>query len=397
MPSRSLRHRRGDVLGERGRRELAPPEDKPTRVLWLIKGLGPGGAERLLLSVAQAHDPLRVRYAVAYLLPWKNHLVAEIEAAGVSTHLLSSVRGLVDPVWPLRLRKLIVRGNYDVVHVHSPAVGAMARPIVRMRRRRPRLASTEHNLWSSFGRPTRWLNAATLPLDDLRLAVSEEVRASLWPGWRRRTSVLVHGVPVVTLAARRPERGAARAELGIGERELAIGIVANLRASKDYPTLLAAAAEAIKANEQLLFVAVGQGPLDTTLRAEAERKGLGSRFRFLGYHADPPRVLAACDLFTLSSRHEGLPIALLEALALGLPVVATTVGGIPTVIRHGEEGVLVPPGRPDLLSSAYLELARDEPKRRQMGLAAADRAMAFDITVAARRLEELYQDLRAGR
>ncbi len=371
------------------------PSIPSPRVLWLIKGLGPGGAERLLLSLAKVHDRDAVRYAVAYVLPWKDHLVADIEATGVPTHLLSPVRGLADPAWPTRLRSLLARERYDVVHVHSPAVAAVARPLLRFARARPILVSTEHNVWSSFGRPTRWLNALTLPLDDRRLAVSDEVRDSLWPRWRRRTSVLLHGVPSAALGARRTERAAARAELGIGDGDVAIGIVANLRTSKDYPTLLAAAAEAVRASHHLVFVAVGQGPLEQSLRDDARRRGLGSRFRFIGYHPDPPRVLAACDLFTLSSRHEGLPIALLEALALGLPAVVTSVGGIPAVVRDGDEGLLVAPGRPELLAAAYLRLAADEPERRRMAAAATERAAAFDIAVTARRLETLYRDLRA--
>jgi glycosyltransferase involved in cell wall biosynthesis len=374
------------------------------RVLHVIKGLGPGGAERLLVSLTAASSQ-DVEVHVAYLLAHKDHLVPEIEAAGGAVHLLADDRGLTDHRWPLRLLGAVRRLHPDVVHLHSPAVAALARPLLRARLpapRRPRaprplLVSTEHNLWGSFGRATRVANALTLPLDDVRLAVSEQVRDSAWRRWRARTEVLVHGIPVESLARRRQEREAGRAELGLAPDDVLVAHVGNLREKKDHATLLAAARRAVDAEARLRFVSIGQGPLEAEIRARHEQLGLGERFRLLGYHPDPARVLVAADLFTLTSRHEGLSIALLEALALGLPAVASEVGGTAEVIRHGREGLLVEPRDVEAFAAAYLALTKDAQARSRMSKAATIRARDFDIVRAQRWLEARYSDALRGR
>lgn len=374
------------------------------RVLHVIKGLGPGGAERLLVSLTGARSQ-DVEVHVAYLLAHKDHLVPELEAAGGTTHLLADDRGLADPRWPLRLLGAVRRLRPDVVHLHSPAVAALARPLLRARllgpRRarapRPLLVSTEHNQWGSFGRATRVANALTLPLDDVRLAVSEQVRDSAWARWRSRTEVLVQGIPVEALARRRQEREAGRAELGLAPDDVLVAHVGNLREKKDHATLLAAARQAVDAEPRLRFVSIGQGPLEAEIRARHGQLGLGERFRLLGYHPDPAHVLAAADVFTLTSRHEGLSIALLEALALGLPAVASRVGGVPSVIRPGQEGLLVEPGDVESFAECYLTLARDPQARRRMAEAGTIRARDFDIARTQRWLEARYADALSGR
>jgi glycosyltransferase involved in cell wall biosynthesis len=364
---------------------------RPLRVLWVIKGLGPGGAERLLVSVARAADPDAVTYEVAYVLPWKNHLVGELAGVGVKSHLLGGRRGLANPRWLLRLRTLL-RRDFDIVHVHSPAVAAAIRPLVRTmpRRTRPALVATEHNLWSSFGRVTRAANRSSLALDDLHLAVSDEVRESMSPRARAHTQVVVHGVPVDALAARRRERAAQRATFGLADDDIAVTTVANMRWTKDYPTLLRAAVAVTSSHPQVRFLAAGQGPLEAEIRAEAARLGLGERFRVLGYVEDAGALLSASDVFVLASRVEGLPIALLEAMAMGLPVVATAVGGTPTAVTDGVEGRLVAPGRPDELAGAIGEVVGDAELRRTLGAAGALRVRDFDIERAAHQLESLY-------
>jgi len=316
--------------------------------------------------------------------------VAELSRAGGTPHLVGGRRGFADPRWVWRLLTLERDLRPDVVHLHSPALAAVVRPLVRAVPHRPALVSTEHNLWGSFSLATRVLNGLTLPLDDLRLAVSDEVRDSAWRALRSETEVLVHGVPVADLQARRPERSAARTDLGLGDHEVLVVTIANFRAKKDYPTLLAAAKRATDEESRLRFVSVGHGPDEEALLHEHRRLGLGDRFRFLGYHADPARVLSAADVFTLTSRHEGLPISLLEALALGLPTVVSAVGGIPQVVRPDIEGRLVSAGDVGGFATAYVELARDPSARDILGRAAADRAKAFDIGQTARALAGIY-------
>jgi len=140
---------------------------------------------------------------------------------------------------------------------------------------------------------------------------------------------------------------------------------------------------------------VGQGPLEAELRARHAELGLGDRFQFLGFREDCAQLMAASDLFCLSSRHEGLPVALMEALALGLPVVATAVGGIPELVAGGREAILVPPGCPNLLADALLEVIADPGLRRDMSQHALAKARALDAEPAVRRTEAVYREVAA--
>lgn len=366
-------------------------DDGRTRVLWLTKGLGPGGAERLLLSFAQMADHDRFDIHAAYLLPWKNHLVGELRQAGVTVHCLESPRA-ADPRWTRRLLMLIRNHEIDVVHNHSPLVAAQARLAIRALpvERRPVLIGTEHNIWSSHNPATRLLNRATAGLEAHRLAVSDEVRGSMAPGPAAGTEVLLHGVDVESIARRADERADARDRLGVGPDDFVVVTVANLRANKDYPTMLRAARKLVGDGHDVAFLSVGQGPLEAELAAERDRLDLGDQFRFLGYQQDPIGVLAAADVFCLSSRFEGLPIALLEALALGLPVVSTDVGGIGQAVTDGVEASLVPAGEPARLADAIIAL-RDEAVRRRMASAARERSHAFGMQHAVARQQQIYE------
>jgi L-malate glycosyltransferase len=372
-----------------------PWEGEPLRVLHVIKGLGPGGAERLLVSLAQVRQE-DVELDVAYVLPHKRQLVPDLAAVGVPAHVLAGPRGLADPRWPIRLARLVRRRQPHVVHLHSPAIAAVARPLLRALPGTRALVSTEHNVWGSFGRTTRVANGLTLPLSHAALAVSEEVRASVWAPQRERVQVNVQGIPARQLAARRSERAAARKELGLADDDVLVGTVANLREKKDYPTLLEAAAMCAD-HPRLRFVAIGQGPLEAEIHARHTELGLGDAVRLLGYHPDPPAVMAGADLFALTSLHEGLPISLLEAMALGVAPVVTSVGGIPEVVTDQLDGILLPPGEPAQFAAAFRERADPPDRRAALGAAAARRAQDFDITVTQAELEGLYRELVRGR
>jgi glycosyltransferase involved in cell wall biosynthesis len=364
------------------------------RVLWLVKGLGPGGAERLLVAAAAVHDRERFSFETDYLLPWKDALVRPLEDLGVPTRCYG-VHDERDLRWALRLRRRLLHEPVDVLHAHSPYPAGIARLVVRTlpRANRPRLVYTLHNTWQSFTTATRVLNGITLALDDADLAVSDEVRGTMWPRLQRRARVVVHGVRVDAIAAQRAQRDAVRAELGIGPDEVVAGTIANFRAQKDYPNLLEAARLLAKRGSRVRVVAVGQGQLEDETRALHARLGLDDRVLLLGRRDDAVRVLAACDLFTLASSNEGLPVAVMEAFALGLPVVATSVGGVPEAVRDGVEGLLVPPREPKALADAIDELARDPARRASMGAAARERAERFDIHTTVREIERVYDEV----
>ena len=366
-------------------------------MLWLSKGLGPGGAERLLVSLARTIDRSKFELHAAYLLPGKTQMADELRSAGVVTICLGGESPL-DVRWVARLRQVVGSLRPDIVHSHSPHPASLARPaLLALGPRRPALVYTEHNSWEGYRGATRAANAATWLLDDYRLAVSRTAFESV-PEWMRgRTEVLVHGVDLREVSARSGSRARVRAELGVADGETLVVTVANLREHKDYPTLIEAARQVIASGTAVQFVAVGQGPLEPSIRAEINRLGLQRRFKLLGYRADSLDVIAAGDVFCLSSTAEGYPVALMEALALGRPVVATAVGGIPEAIRDGVEGILVPASSPMALADALVTIAADPARLRSMSSAAYKRASAFDIRRAAIRHEVVYGTFAAVR
>ena len=363
-------------------------------MLWLVKGLGPGGAERLLVLSARHRDRGRFAVRVGYLLPHKVALVAELEAEGVPCLCLGRAR-LADLRWLRTLRRSLVTEPVDVVHAHSPLAAVGARLVVRSlpRRRRPKLVTTDHSLWSGHTRLTRWADAVTSGLDDAHFAVSEAVQASL-PRWlRHRSEVVPHGVDVQQVRADGSDRARVREEQDLDPGALVVGTVANLRAVKAYPDLFAAATVVVARMPDVRFVTVGQGPLEEEIRCLHRELGLGDRVQLLGHRQDAVRVMGACDVFCLASHHEGLPVALMEALALGLPVVATAVGGITEMMDDGCEGLLVAPGRPDQLATALLEVLGDPSRRADMAAAAARRGDRLSIDGAVRRVEAVCAEL----
>jgi len=366
-------------------------------VLWLIKGLGPGGAERLLVTAAASHDRSQFDLHVAYLLPWKNQLVTELETLGVPCTCLE-VHDERDLRWTGRLRRLLHDRPFDILHIHSPYAAGFARLVARSmpKAERPRLLTTEHNPWSTYRRPTWLANALTAPLDDAVFAVSGEAYASL-PRWRRRrTETLAHGVPVDDIRALLDQRSSVRRELDVPRQTVLIGTIANYHRKKDWPTLLRAARIVSDSGEPVHFCAVGQGPLEDSVEELHRELRLDKIVTLTGHRPDAVRLMAGCDAFVLASRWEGLPVALMEACALGLPIVASAVGGVPEHFTDGADALLVPPGRADLLASAILDVARDGPLRRRLAAASRAHSRDFEARRAVARIEAVYRHVLAS-
>jgi glycosyltransferase involved in cell wall biosynthesis len=366
------------------------------RVLWLVKGLGPGGAERLLVEHAAARSGDEFTYEVAYVLDWKQHLVPELEALGVRTHCLG-VHSELDPRWATRLASLLRRERYDVVHAHSPMVASVARVESRTleRRRRPAFVYTEHNRWPSYRTETRLANQATFGWNDHVFAVSEDVKESIPARHRPSVEVLVHGIDVGRVRGQRVHRDDTRRALGVAPDEWLAVTVANLRAGKNYPGLIDAARQVVDRGVPVQFVTAGQGQLQEEIAALHARSGLGDRFTMLGYRDDTTRLIAAADVFVLASHHEGLPVTVMEALTLGVPVVATSVGGLPEVVDGGN-GILVAPGDSTALADA-IERALDPSVHPTLVAGAAGTGDRFSNVHAVSRIEDVYASLADAR
>ena len=361
-------------------------DKRRTRVLMLTKGLGRGGTERLIVGAARHLDRDQFELDVAYLLPWKDAFVDDVASTGAAVHCLDAPRA-GSLRWLLRLRRLVRDREIDVVHTHMPLPAAFAR--LALPGRRPAFVHTEHNMWGRYRWPTRWANAATYRRNAQAIAVSDGVAASI------RSSVpvevVVHGTDPTLTVTGPDARAAARAALGLAADAAVVGTVGNFTAKKDQATLLRAVATLPAGTDRAVLVLVGLGPLEDELRTLATDLGITERVVFTGSRDDVFALLPAFDVFALSSRFEGLPIALLEAMASGVAPVATCVGGIPEVITDGRDGLLVAPGDAAALAAALAKLLGDDDLRAGIGAEAQVRAGDFDLVTAVRRTEDIYR------
>lgn len=365
----------------------------PATVLWLAKGLGKGGMEQLLLNHARAADNASFSYRAAYLVDRPHSVVEDLRNEGVSVRRLGNGR-IADPRW---LRDLLVElrdGEVDILHVHSPLPGSIARVVLALTRRRVKVVVTEHNRWDRYARPTRWMNRATFGLNDAALAVSADCRSTMPPKVQARVKVLEHGIDADVVLRSLDQRERVREELGIAADVIVIGTVANLREQKNYPLMLATAKRVLTDHANVVFLAVGQGPLEASLNQLHDELRLGDRFRFLGFRSDATDVMAALDVFLLSSHHEGLPVALMEAMTLGLPIVSTAVGGIPEMVTDDHEGRLVADGSERELTQALIEVIGDAALRSRYGaLSRATALERFSAAAATAEIEAIYREL----
>lgn len=394
-PARARRyHRRVHAKLERSSRG----PDTRLRVLLAIKCLGYGGAERLLVDLVTTRDRECFDYEVAYVLTEECALVPAIVAQGAPVHDLGATHN-GDLRWMPRFRQLLRERNFDVVHFHLPYAAAMGRAVVATlpRRERPVVVYTEHSLWGKTAPPVRALNRALIGWDQALVAVSEAARDALPASLQPRADVVIHGLDLAKsgdlLARQDDTRAEVRRELGIDPDELFVLAVANLRVEKGYDVLLGAAQIVDRHDRRIRFAAVGRGPLAEELEGQKQSLGLDRRFTFLGQRDDVLRLLTAADVFVLPSYHEGMPVALMEAMSVGAPIVATAVGGVPQVLTDEANALLVPPGRPEELASAIERLEDDPELRQQLGKAALEQSAMFDITNASRRMEQLYRQL----
>jgi glycosyltransferase involved in cell wall biosynthesis len=371
---------------------------RPARVLLLIKCLDYGGAERLLVDMAALGDHTSFEYEAAYVLNERHRLADEMRSTGTPVHALGA-RGDWDLKWAVALRRLLVDRRYDLVHFHLPYAASLGRLVVQSlpKGSRPKLVYTQHCTWDEMEAPVRILNRATIGLDDALVTVSEASRQGLPKVLRRRAQVVIHGVDVSRSAEMRTDRERIRREvrdeLAVPDDHVLVLAVANLRPEKGYDILLEAARILLAGGAPVSFASAGYGPLAEELNRIHRDLGLGDRFRFLGPRSDVLRLMTGADVFTLSSRHEGLPVAVMEATSAGLPLVLTTVGEIPGLFTDGVDALLVPPGRADMLATSLERLVRNSTVREELGKAALDRSAMFDVASAAHEVEDIYRRL----
>jgi len=368
------------------------------RVLHVITSLGIGGAERLVLSAARGLPRARFDQAICCLAE-RGVRAADAEAAGVPVFSIDSFPGLRHPIAFARLVRIVRAFRPTIVHTHLQSANLYGRLAARLAGS-PIVVSTEHNVYAD--KPRRYIASERLLArkTDAIVAVSAEVRQFLSRQLRIDPSsirVVHNGVALDAPSDARVSD--LRARLSVGSAGVRLATVASLTRKKGHDVLLRAVARLREGGVDFALALAGDGVERRRIEASIARLHLGDRVHLLGAVANVADVLAAVDLFVLPSLVEGLPLALLEAMATGKAVIATAVGGVPEVVQSGVNGLLVPPGDDAALADAIATLARSAAERDRLGAAARttiERGGFTEETYLAS-LAKLYVELAAGR
>jgi glycosyltransferase involved in cell wall biosynthesis len=368
------------------------------KVLQLITGLGQGGAEQVVFDLATRLDAERYEPFVCSVLDpsgARSAYVGRLIEAGVPVASLGITRKWQFRRAVGRLGSLLRDVQPDVLHCHLFHANVLGRRVARAVGLRPVIATV--HIAERRRRPWRfWLERRTDPLGCVTVCVSQAVlefqtRKTGLP--RERFVVIPNGIDTVRYERPLRPKGEVRAEWGIGPDAAVVGSVGRLDRQKGYRYLLRAFAERARDTADCVLVVAGEGPERRKLTRLAERLGCAERVHLLGRRTDVPDLLHAFDIFVMSSLYEGLPLALIEAMAAGIPIVASNVDSVPEVLGGG--GRLVPPRDPAALASAIAEtLARPDADRVERG---QNRARSeYDVRVMVRRYAELYDAVMRG-
>ncbi len=362
------------------------------KILQMVDLLKIGGAQKLVETFAMHARDYGMQCTVLSLrVDLESPISTALAAAGREVRYMPASHLLA----PARLQALIRhfrRTRYDLVQTHleyANILGAIAGRIAGI----PVIATLH-----STGQDPRFRSPLRRRMETLALrygaravvAVGEQVaqaHASRLDG--RSIEVIPNAVPEIP-ALDGETRAALRARLGATPRDVALIAVGRLAAPKGYADLLEAFARLTQTHAEAVLWIVGDGDLWDALHAQCSALGLQARVRFLGRRSDVPRLLSAADIFVNASHWEGLPLAVLEAMMAGLPVVATAAGDIPNILPAGASS-LVPPHQPEALARALRVLVQDAAARRRWGAVSREHARKrFGVAAWMQNLQSLY-------
>lgn len=353
---------------------------RQTRILHVIRP-AEGGMKGHLLTLARG---LKAKgYDIEIACPPDTGLAAEVDKLGLPVHPIA----LVGPLHPVRdsicvkqLIGIMRRGRYDIIHFHgakASLVGRIAALLAGCRN----TVMTVHNfiiytevppvkrLVFKYGE--KLLSRVTARI----ITVSEALRNDLVQVYNIAPEKIIpvyNGIDTSFYQGQH-DKSAARAKLNLGDDSVVVGTVARMAPQKGLNYLIEAVAAINMAQpasaENICFVIAGDGPLRADLEDQAKSLGVGEKIIFPGYIKDIPALLACFDLFVIPSIAEGLSITTIEAMAAGLPVVATRVGGLPELVKPGINGYLVEPREPSAIADAILSVLADPAAAKKLGTA----------------------------
>jgi glycosyltransferase involved in cell wall biosynthesis len=368
----------------------------PIPVAFVVNNFDVGGLEKVVLSLANRLDGTRVTPHVI-CIDGEGKLFGELSVPPERRLVLHKRPNLRLPGLQIDTRVIASIARYvrdngiRVLHAHNLAPLVYAGLAARLVRPRPKVLYSEHNQIYRATRSGRLKFKAYVHLADEIVNVSRDLETFLRDKLhiRRKMRVLYNGIDGRKYA--RVSNDRVRRELGVKDGELVVGTAVVLSEQKGITYLIAAARQVLAEDPTVRFVVAGDGPLRTQLEKEAS--DLGGAFRFLGYRSDIPELVSAYDLYVLSSLWEGLPLALLEALAIGKPIVATRVGGNPEIVEEGVNGYIVPPRDPAALARRILDVGKDTAMRARVAVQNVERFHAmFSVEAMLEGHAALYEE-----
>lgn len=368
----------------------------PTKVLHLIKSLGRGGAEMLLPEGLRFADRDRFEYHYGYFLPWKDAMVSAIADQNAPISCFGGRNNAGILLATLKVKQYVKDHDVELLHCHMPIAGTVGRILNRWMG--IPVVYSEHNLQERFHPATRLLNRLTWSRQNHVIAVSRDVADSISNGIGTQVpvSVVLNGVDVDRFK-RNGQASRHRADLGVIEGVPVIGAVAVFRTQKRLQDWLEAASIIRSSVPDVRFFLVGDGPLRAEVEQGIRDRGLQDVVVLPGLKEDVRPYLSTIDVYMMSSIFEGLPVALLEAMAFECAPVCTSVGGIPELIRNGENGRLVAPERPAELAAAVVDVLTTEGARERLAKNGRQTVIdGFSMQRMTRDLETIYDTVLNG-
>jgi glycosyltransferase involved in cell wall biosynthesis len=367
---------------------------KRLKVLHIVPMLGPGGAERVAVDIVMGLN--RQRFEVAIVSIWGRvgcELEDALDHSDVGVEYLGKGAGFDGRIYR-KMHQVLKNHRPDIVHTHLHVLH-YALPSLLLVRHTSWL-HTVHNLAEREIEPrARCIQRYAFKHGVVPVGVSEEVALSLKRLYGiQQCCVVRNGIPTNHYAQPKISRSQWRAAEGFREEQVLFVCVARFAPQKNHALLLKAFSQGPASDPNAHLVLVGDGILCEQLKELAKSLGLADQVHFLGLRTDIPDVLGAMDVFALSSDWEGNPLSVMEAMAAGLPIVSTAVGGVPDLFANGKEGFLVPQGDAQGLVNCMNSLLSKPEARQSMGAAAAGRArQSFDVLAMIGAYEELYENL----
>jgi glycosyltransferase involved in cell wall biosynthesis len=360
----------------------------------VLSSFGMGGQERVALDLAARQVAANHRVlAISLTAPPEGPMGALFRDVGVETRSLGRQRRGLDPALPFQLAESLRLAGVDVVHTHNPQALVYGAPAARLAG--CPCVHTKHGV--NPDPPRRmWLRRVAAKMVDAYVAVTPtlaRIAIERSECESTRLHVIPNGIDTQRFRADAAARLRARTELGIGPDHWVVGTVGRLSPEKNQALLIDAAASMLDSSRHLVIV--GDGPERAALQARARATPRPELVHFTGARNDPQTWLASFDVFALTSDSEGLPLVLLEAMAVGLPVVATKVGGIPDVVKHEATGYAIAPGDRAALTRELRRLATDPPAALSVARAAQEMVLDRHSTEhMALGYDELYARVR---